>query len=288
MGPDAKPKHVGRVRRTSAVVRAWDGPNSRIAFEMDLDQMPWGPFEALGKKVTVLIPEGADAQPAERESTADRMEESDLERALQHVEHAAEKCAEFAQLGNGTDQGWSRSLETWEWLRNYLTSRWMAVEPGEGTDTPEGPKPTDRPLPGMPGTAATLEVAAKALRNTPLAAWREVVGAFHPDAPTREEAIQTILGVAKLLTQVAAPQAASSEPHPLSESLPDGADTSRAPAKEPTERPREARQEASSHGLESSGPDEAELSFDYAAGFDEGYQMGRKVGLALGTRSRSD
>jgi hypothetical protein len=50
------------VRRTSAVVRAWDGPNSRIAFELDLDQMPWGPFEALGKKVTVLIPEGADPE----------------------------------------------------------------------------------------------------------------------------------------------------------------------------------------------------------------------------------
>jgi hypothetical protein len=31
----------------------------------------------------------------------------------------------------------------------------------------------------------------------------------------------------------------------------------------------------------------AELSFDYAAGFDEGYQMGRKVGLALGAKGRS-
>jgi hypothetical protein len=33
-------------------------------------------------------------------------------------------------------------------------------------------------------------------------------------------------------------------------------------------------------------PDDDELSFDYAQGFDEGYSMGRRVGFALGSHHR--
>jgi hypothetical protein len=240
--------------------------------------MPWGPFEALGKTVTVLIPESADPQPVDDGSTEGRPgESSDLERALRHVEHAAEKCAEFAQLGNGSDQGWSRSLETWEWLRNYLTSRWMETEPDEGAP--------DHPLPGMPGAAATLEVVARALRNTPLASWRDVIGAFNPDAPTREEAIQTILGVAKLLSQ---PVPDEAQPSPRvavraeEEASAGASDEDRGNTH--GEAPTQAAAPAAAPSAVAEG---AELSFDYAAGFDEGYQMGRKVGLALGAKGRS-
>lgn len=277
MGPDAKPKHGGRVKRTSAVVRAWDGPNSRIAFEMDLDQMPWGPFEALGQKVTVLIPEDAD----EPTDTDEDRGASDFERALRHVEHAAEKCAEFAQLGNGSDQLWSRSLETWEWLRNYLTSHWMELEEQAAVRVPEEVNVVDRPLPGMPGAAATLEVAATALKQTPLASWREVVGTFNPDAPTREEAIQTLLGVARLLAQTGNPEGApdegapgsSGDPVPESAERSDESDRGPSPGSDPD----------SEVGSPEVG---GELSYDYAAGYDEGYQMGRKVGRALGARER--
>ena len=285
MGPDAKPKHGGRVKRASAVVRAWDGPNSRIAFEMDLDQMPWGPFEALGKKVMVLIPEDAD-QPVD--TVDDENEDggaSDIERALRHVEHAAEKCAEFAQLGNGSDQLWSRSLETWEWLRDYLTSRWMELKEQAPARTPEEGSGIDRPLPGMPGAAATLEVAANALRQTPLASWRDVVGgAFNPDAPTREEAIQTLLGVARLLSQAATPEAAPEK------GVPEAVEQARSdpgpePAGESERGPSRRDPEPEGHTRNPEGG--GDLSYDYAAGYDEGYQKGRRVGRALGNRDRS-
>jgi hypothetical protein len=157
----------------------------------------------------------------------------------------------------------------------------METESGEGVAEAEEEKATDRPLPGMPGAAATLEVAARALRNTPLASWRDVIGTFNPDAPTREEAIQTILGVAKLLSQAAPDEAKPSSPVDV-----DAAEVSReeahgqAPAAEPAPSPT-AEEEGGGKGTEGT-----EFSFDYAAGFDEGYQMGRKVGLALGTKGR--
>lgn len=285
MGPDAKPKHGGRVKRTSAVVRAWDGPNSRIAFEMDLDQMPWGPFEALGKKVTVLIPDDADHAV----DTHDGKEASHIERALRHVEHAAEKCAEFAQLGNGSDQLWSRSLETWEWLRNFLMASWTETEEQEAAGATERDDAADPRLPGMPGAAATLEVAANALRQTPLASWRDAVGTFNPDAPTREEAIQTLLGVARLLSHAGAqeghpgPEAPpAAEPVESGEPPSESGDSERRDS-EGGEARRDGDPEAGARDPENTG----ELSYDYAAGYDEGYQMGRKVGRALATRDRS-
>lgn len=284
MGPDDEPRKGGRLRRTSAVVRAWDGPNSRIAFEIDLDQMPWGPFEALGKRVTVLIPATTGT-----EETPEPSGEAPFEQALRHVEHAARKCAEFAQLGNGTDQGWRRSLETWEWLRDYLTTQWMEVDPDQAP-SPGEPR-EESPLPSMPGAAAALEVAAAALRQTPLSVWQDAVGSFNPDAPTREESVQTLLGVARLLGRSGGgiePSRASAvvvegmspeTPGPPSGSEPPVGDaTPAAPDADAPAAPSPEREEPPRG--------QNDLSFDFAAGYDEGYRMGRRVGRALAARER--
>lgn len=298
------------MRRASAVVRAWDGPNSRIAFEMDLDQMPWGPFEALGKRVTLLVPRREGEAEAHEDGDGGEPVDSHLERALRHVEHAAERCAEFAELGNGSDQLWRTSLETWEWLRDFLTAAWTegtargvegddgagesvdgaaSAPPDPGSVEPEEAGPS---APNMPGAAGTLEAAANALRQTPLAVWREAIGTFNPDAPTREEAIQTLMGVARLLGR-----AAEAEPEPSGKraAAPPEHGEPAGPVGEaesvgPTD-PDSGR--ASDSSGEPSGSSDAslrnddELSFDYAAGYDEGYRMGRRVGRALAARERS-
>lgn len=268
MGPNAKSERDLRSpgahpRRAAAIVRAWDGPNSRIAFELDLDEMPWGPFEALGKKVTLLLaareendpggPGEDEPQPSpEQQQLQPRRAqagEEDRERALRHVEHAAERCAEFAELGNGGDELWRDSLETWRWLRDFLVAA--------------------PATPVMPGAAATLEVVANALRETPLAVWREAVGTFDPDAPTREEAIRTLRGVAQLLGEPVEPEPETEQDPPEPEREPEGLDPDGGQEAE--------RSEA---GLEGAGSG-SDLSFDYASGYDEGYRMGRRVGRAL-------
>jgi hypothetical protein len=247
MKPDAKP--TAGLKRTSAIVRAWDGPNSRITLEVDLDEMPWGPFEALGKPATVLLPDSWDA-PVEEDP---EIPPSQVERALRHVEHAAERCDEFARLGNGSQGMWLQSLETWEWLRAHLTSLWLRTDVEGKSPDRESFLPD---LPPMAGAAAILETAADALRNTPLAAWREAVGSFNPNAPTREEAVQTLRGVARLL--------GGNGTRDLSEAV------SPPPAGEDPE-------------LE-----EDEVSHDFAMGYDEGYQMGRRVGRALALKETQE
>jgi hypothetical protein len=261
------------VRRVPVIVRSWDGPNSRVGLEMDLGQMPWGPFDALGKRLSLLLPAAEDTVPGGVGS------ESQVERALRHVEHAADRCAEFSQLANGDQELWRRSQETWEWVRKYLTSLWVETEV-EGRESPpplvEGPSvsaqgPEPRPIPSLPGAASTLKVAARALRATPLTAWRETMGPFDPDDPTREEAVQTLLGVAHILSgqseegvgELAG--SSSSQPTPSV-----GAQSS--PEPDP---------------VTESEPDSDQVSFDFATGYDEGYQMGRRVGLALGAKKRS-
>jgi hypothetical protein len=272
-------------KRVPVIVRSWDGPNSRVGLEMDLGQMPWGPFDALGKRLSLLLPV-VDGSPPEETGS-----ESQVERALRHVEHAADRCAEFAQLSNGNQELWLRSQETWEFIRRYLTSLWIETEV-DGRSVPIGqpkdsaaPGVTEEPAkasttpPSLPGAASTLRVAANALKATPLAHWREAVDASDPEAPTREEAIQTLIGVARILGgQV--PSESMNEASPPNS---DSSSSAQTPTPEPDAAASEAPAPAESRE-EPASPDPDQLSFEFAQGYDEGYQMGRKVGLALGAR----
>ncbi len=252
------------LKRVPVIVRSWDGPNSRIGLEMDLSEMPWGPFDALGKRLSLLL-------PAVDEATLDGLtSESQVERALRHVEHAANRCAEFAQLANGNQELWLRSQETWEWIRKYLTSLWVETEVEGRRPAPglwESPKASDGPaIPPLPGAASTLKVAARALRATPLSVWRETMGALDPEAPPREETVQTLLGVARILSGQA----------------PEGT-TAPAEVSNPHQAPSlEAASSPEPNPALQNEADPDQLSFDFARGYDEGYQMGRRVGLALG------
>jgi hypothetical protein len=291
------------LRRVAAIVRSWDGPNSRIGLEIDLTQMPWGPFDALGKRLNLLLP----VEPGS--SASSLPSESQFERALRHVEHAADRSGEFARLQGGNQELWLRSQETWEWIRKYLTTNWLASEvdgqaPGGGgssaalgeeaepeqtlqesaepaldgvSSSPRGsdaagapdpvasrgwdggspPGPVGTPLPSLPGAASTLLAVAKALRALPLAGWEEVAGLSEGGAPTREEAIQTLQGVARVLSSGGAKE----------EDPPPASDARRQPVDEPGE-----------------DLDPDQVSFDFAKGYDEGYLMGRRVGLALGRK----
>jgi len=272
-------------RRVPVIVRSWDGPNSRIGLEMDLTQMPWGPFDALGKRLNLLLP--AVDTSAVREPGS----ETEVERALRHVEHAADRCGEFAQLANGNQELWLRSQETWEFIRRYLTSLWIDTDvDGKSVSIPEAENPVPpeealrqapatQPSPSLPGAASTLRVAARALKATPLAHWRETVSGSDPEAPTREEAVQTLLGVARILGgQERGDMEAGGESWPGetgsgSPASPEVADAEASESPAPTV----AREEPAP-------PDPEQLSFEFAQGYDEGYQMGRKVGLALGAR----
>jgi len=264
------------LRRVAAIVRSWDGPNSRIGLEMDLTQVPWGPFDALGKRLNLLLP----LEPGS--STSSTSSESQLERALRHVEHAADRSAEFARLQGGNQEVWLRSLETWEWIRSHLTTHWLQSEV-DGQAEPEGGEPsasnaapgsTAAPdpnltagwdqanpeaiqLPPLPGAASTLLAVAKVLRAMPLAGWEQAAGPSEGGAPTREEAIQTLQGVARVLGSGG------------------GKEDDRSPASEARPQPVDEPGE---------DPDPDQVSFDFAKGYDEGYQMGRRVGLALGRK----
>lgn len=280
-----EPTTQGRAlfKRVPVIVRSWDGPNSRIGVELDLGQMPWGPFDALGKRLSLLLP------ATESSASSESGSESQVERALRHVEHAADRCGEFAQLADGNEEIWLRSQETWEFIRRYLTSLWIDSEvdgkpvpfsEASGTATPQSPGEAGAPppdVPSLPGAASTLRVAAQALKATPLAHWREAVGISDPEAPTREEAVQTLLGVARIIGGLAPGGSVIEGSLSSREAEPAG----QAPPPEPepeTTAPKALAQE------EPIRPDPDQLSFDFAQGYDEGYQMGRKVGLALGAR----
>lgn len=284
------------LRRVPVILRSWDGPNSRIGLEVDLTQMPWGPFDALGKRLDLLLP-----SPKGLPDPGDGSE-SEIERALRYVEHAADRCGEFAQLGTAHQDLWLRSQHTWEWIRRYLTRLWVErevegkeSEAGETAETPiplsgsavsdasdgasasavaDGSTPSGvasassaAGTPRLPGAAGTLRIAAQALRAMPLSTWRESMSATDPDGPTREEAIQTLAGIAQLLETGASAPA----PRPA----PDGFSPTSSEAPPGPSRP-ESEQE------EDEDPDH--VSFEFAQGYDEGYQMGRRVGLALGSR----
>jgi hypothetical protein len=113
-------------------------------------------------------------------------------------------------------------------------------------------------------------MAAKVLRHTPLAAWRETIDPSDPEAPTREEAIQTLLGVARILGGEAQGGAAAEA---------EESDSATASSEEADSTPKEGSKPPEE-------PDTDQVSFDFAQGYDEGYQMGRRVGLALGARKR--
>lgn len=288
-----------RLRRVPVVVRSWDGPNSRVGFEMDLNQMPWGPFDALGKQLELLLPASPETRPGGPEV------ESELSKALRHVEHAADRCAEFAQASDESRDVWLSSQRTWEWVRRFLTSLWVQEEVEGDTARllgarvngekkteapgPEGvvdtggighqpdrpPPPTPPDLPSLPGAAVTLRAAAKALKTTSLSDWRETVEADGPEAPTREEAIQTLLGVARILDA-----GSRGEEIAIHVEAP-GKVAVTADVPEPE---RSHRGEPAPRGE----PDPDQMSFEFAEGYDQGYQMGRKVGWALASRQGAD
>jgi hypothetical protein len=289
------------LKRVPVIIRSWDGPNSRVGIEMDLGQMPWGPFDALGKHLSLLLPADADAGKSASDS------ESQVDRALRHVEHAADRCAEFAQLANDDQELWLRSQKTWEWIRKYLTSLWVETEiegrdPPLGTEAPASPPPSSslpsegppreadlqeaHPLetPLLPGAAATLRVAARALRAIPLNAWRETTGSSDPDATTREEAVQTLLGVARILSRDARSEEIRGEGQPATgtpgSAGPEAVQVPHGDAQASVSQAASSPEERASPGSEASDPDV--VSFDFAQGYDEGYRMGRRVGLALG------
>jgi hypothetical protein len=246
------------LRRVAAIVRSWDGPNSRVGLEVDLAQMPWGPFDALGKRLSILLP----VEPGSAASSIPS--ESPLERALRHVEHAADRSGEFARLQSGNEELWLRSQETWEWLRRHLTTQWLQkeVDGQPPVQTGESSIALDQertPLPSLPGAASTLLAVAKALRALPLAGWEEAASPSEGGAPTREEAIRTLQGVARVLGSGGAG---------------DGIDP---PVPEP---PHQTVEEPK----EEPDTDPDQVSFDFAKGYDEGYHMGRRVGLALGRK----
>jgi hypothetical protein len=282
---DERPNAEGaRLRRVTVVVRSWDGPNSRIGVEMDLNQMPWGPFDALGKKLSILLP------PPPESRTGGPEEESEIERALRHVEHAADRCGEFARASEGSREMWLDSQRTWEWIRRLLTRIWvqqaveeeaedLGAEPGPKTGGPgeetgfrsetltvELPKD----FPSMPGAAERLRATARALRGTPLSLWRDSVEADDPEAPTREEAIQTLLGLARLL------EAGGRGPDIVLESKASDSPPGVREASEPEERGPAGETEVS------------QVSVEFAEGYDRGYRMGRKVGWALGSWHRAE
>jgi hypothetical protein len=99
--------------------------------------------------------------------------------------------------------------------------------------------------------------------------WREAIGSADPEAPTREEAIQTLLGVAKIL--------GGQTPEGTLQSQ-EEADSTPSPEGDTPDSTREAQGAPAPEG------DPDQVSFDFAQGYDEGYRMGRKVGLALGSR----
>jgi hypothetical protein len=276
-----------RVKRVKAVLRSWDGPNSRVGFELNLEEMPWGPFDALGKHVSLLLPSATDSDEGEERT------ETEMERALRHVEHAADRCADFARLGNGGDDLWRTSQRTWEWLRDRLTDEWLSTEV-RTVEVEEAQEEVEvaAPLPVMPGTAATLELVGRALRAIPLAQWREAVEELDPDGPTREEAVQTLLGVARLMES---PQAGH---HAEGPGVGTALEVSSAGAMDPSLAELElGTEEDSILDLEEGGvpepgsdmdsdADHWEVTFEYARGFDQGYRIGRRVGRALGVRVR--
>jgi len=247
------------LKRVRAVIRSWDGPHARLGCEIDPKEMPWGPFEALGREVTLLMatPAAGEFDPDSGELQADR--------ALRYVEHAVARCGEFSTLQNGSDPSWRRSQETWEWIRDRLTSQWMADAAGAEPDVARKPEasPIDERLSGlsMPGAARTLEVAAVALRSMPLGAWRDAVATLDPDMPTREETIQTLKGVARLLSS---PSNGHGTPKEAAPSPGVGA-------------PAVSQEEEA---------EEEDFTLEYARGFDEGYQVGRRVGRALAAHER--
>lgn len=277
----------GWLRRVIGVVRSWDGPNSRLGLEMDLNQMPWGPFDALGQHLSLLLPSIPEGKPGGPDV------ESEVERALRHVEHAADRCGEFAQSSDGSREMWLSSQRTWEWIRRYLTRLWVQEQVQGDTEEilgrrlrdtgdTEGERASGPPqtgpaseLPSMPGAAATLRAAAKALRTVPLSGWRDTVGTEDPEAPTREEAIQTLLGVARLLDAPGRGEETEVEV--------EGTPTPKAPWR--------GGERGSPTGDEPGALEELDfepVSIDFAEGYDQGYRMGRKVGWALGSRRRAN
>lgn len=272
------PRKGSRWIRVDGAVRLIDAPNSRMGLEVDLDLLPWDPFDALGKKVTVLVPspQGAVEDPEE--------EAQDLQQAIRFVGHAADRCREFAEAGNGDTSDWWRAFRTWNWLRDHLTAEWEEEPSGDGAKT--GLRPDSQAemsdLPNLPAAASILEYTLGALRTIPLQHWEETVSTLDPEAPSREEAIRTVQILSRLLRR---PEREQEDRAP--ESSPGEDRPTESPAAPPPEpEVRDSPEAGASRSESPDGPEGEEMSFEYASGFDEGYRKGRRVGFALGNHAR--
>lgn len=288
MAKENGPRKGSRWIRVDGAVRLIDTPNSRMGLEVDLSLLPWDPFDALGKKVTVLVPS------PELPDNPHSRETDDLEEAIRFVGHAADRCKEFAEAGDGDTSDWWKAYRTWDWLRDHLQSEWEGEE-GEGPALEPEAKEEAEDLPSLPGAASILEYTLGALRTIPLQHWEETVATLDPEAPSREEAIRTMQILSRLLRRPAGedpgdspspaqePMGQESEAADPEASLGEAASapgSKDAPVSDP-----EARGDPDSiqHAEEPHGD---EMSFEYANGFDEGYRKGRRVGFALGNHAR--
>ena len=279
--------------RVDGAVRLIDAPNSRMGLEVDLGLLPWDPFDALGKKVTVLVPTPqSENGPGEEET-------NELHEAIRFVAHAADRCKDFAEAGNGDSSSWWNAYRTWDWLRDHLAREWEDEETAPSPDLPAG---ESEQLPSLPGAASILEYTLGALRTIPLKHWEETVGTLDPEAPSREEAIRTVQVLSSLLRRPAGevqPDPAPSMEVPTSQAQAVDPSASAEPSNvsaEPSEREGSGQEEAPERRAtpsraaesrqETAQDQEADMSFEYAHGFDEGYRTGRRVGFALGNHAR--
>ena len=271
--------------RVDGAVRLIDTPNSRIGLEVDLDLLPWDPFDALGKKVTLLLP-----QDHSENGSGDEDPEN-LKQALRYVDHAAGRCREFAEAGNGDTSDWWKAYRTWDWLRKRLSGEW-GEETAESAAASSASERVEVPaVPSLPGAATILEYTLGALRTIPLSHWEETVATLDPEAPSREEAIRTVQILSGLLRR---PSENLGEPSVMEEPEAsvgkvkgeqeiESGTTESASQLPPTEpQPKVRRPDLTPD--ETADPED--MSFEYAHGFDEGYQMGRRVGFAMGNHAR--
>lgn len=286
------PRKRSRWIRVDGAVRLIDAPNSRMGLEVDLSLLPWDPFDALGKKVTILVPS------SQTDDTRDN-EPDEIQRALRFVGHAADRCREFAQAGIGDKSDWWKAYQTWDWLRNHLTAEWEPepMDPSSASEKEEegGNQPH---LPNLPGAASILEYTLGALRTIPLQHWEETVSTLDPEAPSREEAIRTVRILSRLLRKPIPEDQSETgvlEPDPGKDKMAPhqpataGSPTPPFPADDlpKPDEPTQPAESARPHPHDPMpGEDGEDMSFEHAYGFDEGYRKGRRVGFALGNHSR--
>jgi len=251
------PGEGSRWVRVDGTIRFLDSPNSRLGLEVDLSRLPWNLFDALGRRVTLLVPAG------ESDSGEGFGWEGHLARALRLVEREAERSLALAPEAGVESLEMPSARQAWEWLHTHLLRTLAngspAQPPVEAPSAPPAPSPPDAER-----AVSVLGYALEALPSMPLRMWEESVTSLHPGAPTREEALRTLVRLSRYLEEPVDHRGNGGGNAPAS-TLParDVPLPPASPARGPTE-----------------GTEE-EMSYDQARGFDEGYRLGRSIGRAL-------